>query len=99
MIKMKIIIDENKVNEEDKYSLTEIYSKLDKLFTEKGILARDEEGYYKGSNNKNDFANFGIIMWGLKDCDWFTKNVEEWKWYVDGEIEDLIIHYKLKEVA
>lgn len=96
MIKMKIVLDEDKIDES---TLEDMYDKLKKIFKERGINETKTIGIFSGTNNKDDFANFGLVIWKLKEQDWFIKNVLEWKWDVDGEIEDLVEHYRLKEVT
>ena len=93
IMKMKIKINEKKVNVNSEYTVEEIYKKIDDLAKSVGIIKKDEEGLYIGNNDRYDLANFGRIAMALEECKWFMQCVEEWIWYLDDGIEDMIEFY------
>lgn len=99
MIKMKIKLDEENVMKNSKYTLKELYNKIDKLAKDEGITKKDESGLYIGNNDNNDYSNFGNTILELKERKWFTPFVKEWLWYVDGEVDDVAEFYHLKGEA
>jgi hypothetical protein len=46
MIKMQIVLDEEKILSEKKYSIAKIRAFLDNVFLEKCNLSKDKEGFY-----------------------------------------------------
>ena len=90
MMKMKIVMDEDRIAKEDKYDLMKIYSYLDKLFQKRGM--KKEDGWYINGN----FTTCGAVIIHLTSKDWFLDNVDEWLWYDedDESTEDLKAHYR-----
>ena len=109
MIKMLIKMDENRIKESEKYSLDKVYSALDRIFRDKGMVkvSTDNGIEYCGNDRPIDFAYFGKIMIGLKKQDWFMDNVSEWLFCSNDDTddanvfnqEDLLIHYGRKAIA
>ena len=89
MMKMKIVMDEDRIAKEDKYDLIKIYAYLDKLFQKRGM--KTEDGWYINGN----FTTCGAVIINLTSKDWFLDNVDEWLWYDedDESTEDLKAHY------
>ena len=89
MMKMKVVMDEDRIAKEDKYDLMKIYSYHDRLFQKRG-MTREEGWYINGT-----FSSCGAVIINLISNDWFLSNVDEWIWYDedDGSIEDLKAHY------
>ena len=88
MIKMQIIMDENKINSEGKYTLAKIYSTLDDFFINRLNFQKESGGYYTGSGLPNDFGNFGIAMTTLGKKRWFMENVDTWLYFNSEDSED-----------
>ena len=110
MIKMIIQMNNEKIMEKGEYSPEQIIAALDRIFFQKGIDKKELDLdiiEYVGHDNPTDFANFGKIMLGLKDQDWFMDNAKEWFYCSnddsddpeDFEKEDLLVHYGRKAVA
>ncbi|MEG2814018.1 MAG: hypothetical protein RSA79_05390 [Oscillospiraceae bacterium] len=98
MLKVEIVMDEEKILAEGKYSLEDIYFTIDKAYAQKN-LKKTDKGIYVGSGK--DFCSFWNIILGLKKQDWFMSNVKKWLWYNsddsddenDFAIDDLLMHY------
>ncbi len=104
MIKMIIQMNDQKIIEKGDYSLKQVYETLDRIFLQKGIEKKETAiGIieYLGRGRSSDFANFGKIMLGLKDQEWFMNNVKEWIYCNSDDSEnpdifdeeDLLVHY------
>ena len=99
MMKMKITIDEERVNLYSEYSVDEIYDKIEDIARSANITQKDKDGFYLGNDNSQDFANFGKIIIVLNDSQWFIPYIDEWLWYVDNTIEDIAEYYKRRSEA
>jgi hypothetical protein len=88
MIKMQIVMDEAKINREGRYSLSKIYGTIDDFFLNRLRLVKEPGGYYSGSGQPNDFANFGIAMTTLGKKTWFMDNVDKWLYFNSEDSED-----------
>ena len=90
MMRMKIKLDEQKVKENGEYTVDEMYKKIDDLAKKVNITKKDKEGAFVGNNDRYDFASFGRMIIALGDCDWYKNCVEEWLWYDDYEVDDMM---------
>ena len=99
MMKMEIEIDEEKIIENNEYSVKEVYEKINDIAKNAGITKREKCGLFVGNDDEKDFAHFGIIILDLKNEEWFMLYVKKWIWYVEGEAEDILEHYRQKRVA
>jgi len=88
MIKMQIVMDEDKITREGKYKLDKIYGTLDNYFINKLNITKGENGFYIGSGAKGDFGNFGLAMWTLGKKDWFMDNVKTWQYFNSEDSDD-----------
>lgn len=88
MIKMQIIMDEEKILREKKYSLAKVYETLDHFFLDNLHLAKGEDSFYLGSGAKTDFGNFGRAMWTLSKKAWFLDNVQTWLYFNSDDSDD-----------
>ena len=104
MLKLEIKLDENKINREQKYSVTSIYQTLNQTFDSYQLRKEDEPDgtlVFYGNGNPRDYGTFGCIITSLKEKSWFMDYVIKWIWYNsdDGEnekdfaIEDVLYHY------
>lgn len=89
MLKVEIILNEDKILSEQQYNLQDMWNYLDDIYTETGIV-KTNKGIYCGQGEK-DFQTFWEINMNLfKNAQWFTENVLSWQWYgisADGEPE------------
>ena len=58
MMKMKVVMDEDRIAKEDKYDLMKIYSYLDRLFQKRGMTR--EEGWYINGTLSRKKRNLSI---------------------------------------
>ena len=95
-MRMKIKLNEEKARENGKYTVEEMYKKIDDLAKKVNITKKDKEGAFVGNNDRYDLASFIRIVLTLKDCNWFKPYVEEWLWDENGEVEDVVKFYNLR---
>jgi hypothetical protein len=88
MIKMQIIMNEEKILEEKRYNLKKIQDALDNFFLENLHLEKGEDGFYLGSGAKTDFGNFGRAMWTLSKKAWFLENIDTWLYFNSDDSDD-----------
>ena len=79
-MRMKIKLNEEKARENGKYTVEEMYKKIDDLAKKVNITKKDKEGAFVGNNDRYDLSSFIRIVVTLKDCNWFKPYVEEWLW-------------------
>ena len=91
MQKMRIVLDENKIEKDKTYDLNEI-KKFVKYLFDKRDMPLDDYGWY----SNGDFIKCGSLAAVLSEKKWFMDNVLEWLWYDDkyDSVEDLIKHYR-----
>lgn len=96
MLKMEIVMNEDKIRSEGKYSLEKIYKVIDEAFAEKN-LPKIEKGVYQDRNGRHDYADMGnIILWLVQE-EWFMQNVSSFLWYVNDSVEDILRTCKRKK--
>jgi hypothetical protein len=90
MMKMLIILNENKIVQEGKYDINKINAYLAKSFAKRG-MEKDVDNWYINGN----FTTCGSLIIKLSKTDWFMDNIVEWLWYdtSDSSMEDLKAHY------
>jgi len=98
-MKMKIKVDEEKVEKYSEYTINEMYKRIDNIAKRANITKKDKDGFYIGNNNAQDYSNFGKIIICLNDSEWFIPYIDEWLWYVDNTIEDIAEYYKRRSEA
>lgn len=94
---VKIVMDEEKMLRNG-LNPSEIYAKIDE-FAKNNNLNKQDKHHYMGNDDDKDFSNVAIFacihLLHYKD---FTKNVKEWYWLKNENIDsDLIKHYKNKQ--
>ena len=96
MMKMLILLDEDKIIRENKYSLSKIQNYLERHF-EKRNMIKDTDGWYSNGS----FSSCGSLIIILSEKRWFMDNIKEWLWMdtTDGSIDDLKDFYKEREVG
>jgi len=106
MLKLKIVMDEEKIVHEGRYDLSVLLSTIDSIFMENGLPMQDD-GVYMGTGKEDDYAKFWRIIWALAKKEWFMRNVKEWLWYNsdDGKdendfaVEDILAFCKANRVG
>ncbi|PSM52737.1 hypothetical protein CBLAS_0856 [Campylobacter blaseri] len=75
-IGVRLLLDEEKIKREGKYSVDELYAKIDDLA--KGILIKRDNHIYEAPSNRNDLANIMIFtLTRLSRRQWFVDNCKE----------------------
>lgn len=108
MLKLEIKIDNIKIEQEGKYSISSIYNTVDKAFMRYGFhreILEDGTYCYYGNGMSKDYGTFGKIITTLKGKEWFMEYLTKWLWYNsdDGEneddfsVEDVLYHYTKRE--
>lgn len=92
MYKVYYKLDENKVNNEGIYSLSEMLNALDKMAQGCG-LNKDDDGWYIG-----EVENSNAFIMALLNTKWFLNNVKEWfLWNLKKNVmEDALDTYNRK---
>ncbi len=90
MFKMLIVFDEDRVNNEGLYDITDLQQKIDSEMRKKEILL-DKDGWYGDMTLKNCL----IFLGAFSDVEWFRHYIKEWKVLdlSDGTIEDALLDY------
>lgn len=90
MIKMIIKMNDEKIQNENKFTLDRVYSGLDRIFSQFGYSREDVDGNleYKGNCDPGDFGRFGRIYNGLRKQTWFVNNAEVWLLCNSDDVED-----------
>ncbi|MDA3053277.1 hypothetical protein OFO01_07065 [Campylobacter sp. JMF_01 NE2] len=81
----KIVLDEAKIKQEGKYSVDELWSKIDKIANSCNMQKSDANTYY-ATSDENGFSNLGSFayVYLIKEK-WFIDNVKEWLWLDEEE--------------
>jgi hypothetical protein len=87
MTKMQILLDEDKIKREKKYSAQKIYELLDVVFLDKCKLRKDAEGYYTGNGDTGDLSRFGKANYLLSNQPWFLENVKVWLFFNNDDTD------------
>lgn len=75
---IKIVMDEEKILREAKYSLEEIYKSIDDLAEFSRMKKIDKYNYVSKNDTPSDL---GCFVWSnLEEQNWFIENVKEWLW-------------------
>lgn len=100
MLKVEVVLDEEKILREGKYTPEKLWSTVDKMYVGNGML-KLSKGVYRDAGRDCDWAVFGRINIALEQCSWFMENVKSWLWYNsdngkdedDFTIEDIIFEF------
>ena len=86
---IKIVMDEEKIIREGKYTLEEIYKNIDDL-AEFSRMKKIDKFYYVSKNDSP--SDLGCFVWSnLEEQDWFIDIVKEWLWLDKEEGIDNIL--------
>lgn len=108
MLKLEIKLDENRINEEQKYTPEKIYQVIDRAFQEHELrkeMESDGTRVFYGTGNKYDYGAFGLLITTLSEKPWFMDYVIKWVWYnsdsgrdeEDFSVEDVLYFYAKRE--
>ena len=96
MLMMKIEMNADKIQAEQRYTMSAINRTIESAFAQ--MQLRD-------SGNARDYGRFGKVVNTLKKQPWFMENVSVWRLYDsedsdnlnDCSEEDLLLHYRRKQ--
>jgi hypothetical protein len=88
MIKMQIVMDDQKIAQEGKYNLNKLHSSLDDFLVSKLGFTKGDNGFYFGGGTRNDYSHFGVAMTTLGKKSWFMDNVNTWLYYNSDDSSD-----------
>lgn len=84
MIKMTIIMDEEKIKAESSLSVEETYQKIDDIAKEVGITTKEDFTYIGDEHIDDGYVKFMKLLDKLEECKWFLNSVLKWT-YEDNE--------------
>ncbi|GGD49890.1 hypothetical protein GCM10012288_24900 [Malaciobacter pacificus] len=92
---IQIIMNEEKIINDNKYDLHLIYKEIDRLAEFAGMKKIDKHNYISKNDSPSELGCF--IFSNLQECEWFMDNVKKITWFdpEDG-IQDVLEHIKSK---
>lgn len=92
---IQIIMDEEKIINDNKYDLDLVYKEIDRLAEFAGMKKIDKHNYISKNDSPSELGCF--IFSNLQECEWFMDNVKKITWFdpEDG-IQDVLEHIKSK---
>ena len=108
MLMMKIEMNADKIQAEQRYTMSAINRTIESAFAQMQLRkVEDASGalLYRDSGNTRDYGRFGKVVNTLKKQPWFMDNVSVWRLYDsedsdnlnDCSEEDLLLHYRHKQ--
>jgi hypothetical protein len=88
MIKMQIVMDDDKIRRQEQYNVDKIYKTLDSFLVGKLGLQKADDGFYLGRGDRKDFSYFGLAFNTLRKKEWFLDNVETWLYFNSDASDD-----------
>ncbi|MDR3307448.1 MAG: hypothetical protein LBS58_00920 [Coriobacteriales bacterium] len=88
MIKMQIVMDDDKLRRDGKYSPAKIQATIDNYMVLDLGFAKAANGFYLGSGNKTDFSYFGLAFNTFRKKNWFVDNVNTWLYFNSDASDD-----------
>lgn len=83
--KIEIELDDEKIIDEDKYEIADIYSAIRKMFADEGIeeIKNNSHTLVFASNKEDnrELSRFALIETTLIDKDWFMSYVKRFMWF------------------
>lgn len=92
MMKVEIVLDEDKIKAENKYEVELVKYNICKQFEKKNLCkmeTTDGSIVYCDSNKDEDFTCFWYVNLSLAKTPWFVRYVKKWLWFRDGVQEDV----------
>jgi uncharacterized protein with HEPN domain len=92
---IQIIMDEEKIINDNKYDLDLVYKEIDRLAEFARMKKIDKHNYISKNDSPSELGCF--IFSNLQECEWFMNNVKKITWFdpEDG-IQDVLEHIKSK---
>ena len=93
MMKVEIVLDEDKIRAEGEYEVEEIKRCVCNPFEQKGLRkveTTDGSIVYCDKDRENDYAWLWSANLTLVDEDWFVRYVKKWIWEGEYGQEDII---------
>jgi hypothetical protein len=87
MIKMQIVMDDDKIRRQKHYNIDKIYRSLDAFLIDKLGLKKSDDGLYLGRGDGKDFSYFGLAFNTLRKKEWFLDNVKT-RLYFNSDASD-----------
>ncbi|MDR1357785.1 MAG: hypothetical protein LBJ48_00285 [Coriobacteriales bacterium] len=88
MIKMQIVMDDDKIAREGKYNLGKLHTSLDDFMVAKLGFSKGDGGFYVGRGAGSDYSRFGVAMTTLGKKQWFMDNVATWLYFNSDDAND-----------
>lgn len=84
---IKIIMNEEKIINDNKYDLDLVNKEIDRLAEFAGMKKIDKYNYISKNDSPSDLGCF--VLTNLEDHKWFIENIKEWLWYTpkDGILD------------
>jgi len=84
---IKIVMNEEKIINDNKYDLELVYKEIDRLAEFAGMKKIDKYNYVSKNDSPSELGCFALT--NLEKHKWFVDNVKEWLWYTpsDGVID------------
>lgn len=84
---IKIIMNEEKIINDNKYDLDLIYKEIDRLAEFAGMKKIDKHNYISKNDSPSELGCFAFT--NLEEHKWFIENIKEWLWYTpkDGILD------------
>lgn len=91
MMKMLIQLDEERVRQDGKYRVEDMWRVIDKRFAGECIKEIQSDGsvMYAGDPHKDYFTRINLATFYLKRQKWFADYCIKWIWYDNDDDEDL----------
>lgn len=90
MIKMLVVLDEEKIIREELFELDEMKEYIAMVFEKCGITKCDAEGWFLSQDDKYDYGKFMQVMYLLSRNEDIFSNLKQWIWVVKGRINDVL---------
>ena len=89
MIKMTIIMDEEKIKAKGNLSIEETYKRIDNIAKENGIIQKENFTYIGEESLDNNYWKFIKFCHALDDCSsWFFDFISTWTYEDNIDFED-----------
>ena len=102
MMKMEIVLDEDKIRAEGEYEVELIKYNVCRPFDEKKLCkveTFDDSIVYCDADREEDFTSFLGLMLSFAETKWFVRYVKKWMWYRDGNREDILENFSKSKVG
>jgi hypothetical protein len=88
MIKMQIVMNDDKIAREGTYNVGKLHASIDDFMVKKLGLEKGDGGFYYGRGTRSDYSHFGIAMTTLGKKQWFMENVDTWLYFNNDDSTD-----------